>query len=60
MDSEKLAAMRLSGESILDEHCYFDNVDGKVVLHAMPNAVTVSDISSAISNVDDQHLSASS
>lgn len=51
MDSEKLAAMRLSGESILDEHCYFENVDGKVVLHAMQNAVTVGDIGSEIGDV---------
>jgi len=41
MDSEKLAAIRLSGENILEEHCTFDNTDGKVTLYAMPNSVTV-------------------
>ncbi|KAI0699809.1 kinesin-domain-containing protein [Cytidiella melzeri] len=40
LDSEKPAAIRLSGESIKEEHCYFDNNDGKVTLHAMPDAVT--------------------
>ena len=42
LDSEKPAAIRLSGESIGVEHCYFENNDGKVTLHAMPDAVTVS------------------
>jgi kinesin family protein 1 len=42
MDSDKPAAIRLSGESILDEHCYFEHKDGKVTLHTLPNAVTVS------------------
>ena len=41
LDSEKPAAIRLSGESIKEEHCYFENNDGKVTLHAMPDAVTV-------------------
>ncbi|KAI0786506.1 kinesin-domain-containing protein [Abortiporus biennis] len=40
LDSEKPAAIRLSGESIVEEHCYFENQDGKVTLHALPNAVT--------------------
>ncbi|TFK56261.1 kinesin-like protein [Heliocybe sulcata] len=40
MDSSKPAAIRLSGENILEEHCYFDNADGKVTLHGHPNAVT--------------------
>ncbi|OCH85030.1 kinesin-domain-containing protein [Obba rivulosa] len=40
LDSEKPAAIRLSGESIAEEHCYFENNDGKVTLYAMPNAVT--------------------
>ncbi|KAI0092485.1 kinesin-domain-containing protein [Irpex rosettiformis] len=40
LDSEKPAAIRLSGESIKEEHCYFENNDGKVTLHAMPDAVT--------------------
>ena len=42
LDSEKPAAIRLSGESIAEEHCYFENTDGKVTLHALPDAVTVS------------------
>ena len=41
LDSDKPAAIRLSGESIAEEHCYFENNDGKVTLHALPNAVTV-------------------
>ena len=40
MDSEKPAAIRLSGENIMEEHCYFQNDDGKVHLHAMPDSVT--------------------
>ncbi|EED79320.1 predicted protein [Postia placenta Mad-698-R] len=40
LDSEKPAAIRLSGESIAEEHCYFEHSDGKVTLHAMPDAVT--------------------
>ncbi|EIW62237.1 kinesin-domain-containing protein [Trametes versicolor FP-101664 SS1] len=40
LDSDKPAIIKLSGESINEEHCYFDNNDGKVTLHAMPNAVT--------------------
>lgn len=42
LDSEKPAAIRLSGESIKEEHCYFENNDGKVTLYALPDAVTVS------------------
>lgn len=41
LDSSKLSSVRLSGESILDEHCYFENMDGKVVLYAMPGSNTV-------------------
>ncbi|EPQ59721.1 kinesin-like protein [Gloeophyllum trabeum ATCC 11539] len=40
MDSAKPAAIRLSGENILEEHCYFENNDGKVTLHGLPDAVT--------------------
>jgi kinesin family member 1 len=42
LDSEKAAAIRLSGDNILEEHCYFENNDGKVTLHSMPDSVTVS------------------
>lgn len=41
VDSQKPVAIRLSGETILEEHCYFDNKDGKVVLYAMRDSVTV-------------------
>lgn len=41
MDSEKPAAIRLSGDKILEEHCYFDNTDGKVTLECMPDSITV-------------------
>ena len=41
LDSDKPAAIRLSGESIAEEHCYFENTDGKVMLYALPDAVTV-------------------
>ncbi|KAF9498237.1 kinesin-domain-containing protein [Pleurotus eryngii] len=41
LDSEKPAAIRLSGDNILEEHCYFENnSDGKVFLHSMPDSVT--------------------
>ncbi|KAI0346933.1 kinesin-domain-containing protein [Trametopsis cervina] len=40
LDSDKPAAIRLSGDSIKEDHCYFENNDGKVTLHAMPDAVT--------------------
>lgn len=41
LDSEKAAAIRLSGDNILEEHCYFENNDGKVVIHCLPDSVTV-------------------
>lgn len=41
MDSEKPAAIRLSGDNILEEHCYFENTDGKVIIQCLPNSVTV-------------------
>jgi len=44
MDSEKPAAIRLSGDKILEEHCHFDNVDGKVVIQCMPDSITVNDL----------------
>lgn len=40
LDSEKPATIRLSGDSITDEHCYFENSDGKVTLHTVGEAVT--------------------
>ena len=41
VDSQKPVAIRLSGETILEEHCYFDNQDGTVMLYALPDSVTV-------------------
>lgn len=44
MDNKEVqAAIRLSGSNILDEHCYFENVEGTVMLHSMPNSITVRD-----------------
>ncbi|KAI0052618.1 kinesin-like protein [Auriscalpium vulgare] len=40
LDSEKSAEIRLSGDSILEEHCYFENTDGKVTLHVISDGVT--------------------
>ncbi|KAF8495218.1 kinesin-like protein [Russula emetica] len=40
MDSEKAVHIRLSGDNILEEHCYLENTDGKVTLHALPDAIT--------------------
>ncbi|EEB92295.1 hypothetical protein MPER_09220, partial [Moniliophthora perniciosa FA553] len=40
MDSVKPAAIRLSGDNILEEHCFLENTDGKVLLHALPDSVT--------------------
>jgi len=47
LDSEKPAAIRLSGESILEEHCFFDNEIGVVTLTVTPSSRTVSHHSSA-------------
>ena len=46
VDSKKPVVIRLSGKTIREEHCYFDNKDGKVTLHAMPDSVTVRGIPS--------------
>ncbi|TDL29083.1 kinesin-domain-containing protein [Rickenella mellea] len=40
LDGNKSAAIRLTGDNILEEHCYFENNDGKVTLYSMPNSVT--------------------
>ena len=42
LDSERPAAIRLSGDKILEEHCHFENVDGKVVIQCLPESITVS------------------
>ncbi|KAH9894077.1 kinesin-domain-containing protein [Cubamyces lactineus] len=40
LDSDKPATIKLSGASIAEEHCWFENNDGKVTLHANADAVT--------------------
>ncbi|CAG7848173.1 Kinesin-like protein unc-104 AltName: Full=Protein immaculate connections; Short=DUnc104 [Serendipita indica DSM 11827] len=40
LDSNKPAAIRLSGENILEEHCYFDNENGVVTLQASSGSIT--------------------
>ncbi|KAG5643581.1 hypothetical protein DXG03_000634 [Asterophora parasitica] len=40
LDSEKPAAIRLSGDNILEEHCYLENTDGKVVIQCLPDSIT--------------------
>jgi kinesin family protein 1 len=40
LDSDKGAAIKLSGDNILEEHCIFDNVDNKVNLTSFANSVT--------------------
>ena len=42
LDSERPAAIRLSGDKILEEHCHFENVDGKVIIQCLPESITVS------------------
>lgn len=44
MDSEKPAAIRLSGDNILEEHCSFENNEGKVAIVSMPESITVSPV----------------
>jgi hypothetical protein len=40
--SETAADIRLSGDSILPEHCFFENSpEGKVVLHAIADSTTM-------------------
>lgn len=42
IDSETPADIRLSGDNILPEHCYFESAaDGKVTLHSVPNGTTM-------------------
>lgn len=50
LEGEKPCAIRLSGDSIGEEHCYFDNNDGKVTLLGMPNAVTVCFLTSSLTS----------
>ncbi|KAG6846115.1 hypothetical protein H0H93_015940, partial [Arthromyces matolae] len=41
LDSEKPAAIRLSGDNILEEHCHFDHADGRVTIQSLPDSITV-------------------
>ncbi|CAG8485825.1 15941_t:CDS:10, partial [Acaulospora colombiana] len=41
LESEEQTEIRLSGENILDEHCFFENIDGKVTLHPRPDCITM-------------------
>ncbi|KAG6830964.1 hypothetical protein H0H92_013676 [Tricholoma furcatifolium] len=40
LDSEKPATIRLSGDNIMEEHCHFDNLDGKVTIQCLPDSIT--------------------
>ncbi|KAJ3754572.1 kinesin-like protein [Lentinula raphanica] len=40
LDSDKPAAIRLSGDNILEEHCFFENTDGKVFIQSLPDSIT--------------------
>ncbi|KAF8516662.1 hypothetical protein JB92DRAFT_2243603 [Gautieria morchelliformis] len=40
LDSENPAGIPLTGDHILEEHCFFDNTDGEVTLSAQPNSTT--------------------
>ncbi|CAO1614618.1 unnamed protein product [Parajaminaea phylloscopi] len=41
IDSAAAVQIRLSGSKILSEHCRFENLDGVVTLHAMPDSMTM-------------------
>ena len=38
---EKPAIIRLSGNNIIEEHCFFDNIGGRVTLTASEGSITV-------------------
>ncbi|CAE6464038.1 unnamed protein product, partial [Rhizoctonia solani] len=40
-DSEKNLAIRLTGDNIKEEHCWFENNDGTVTLHGHPDSITL-------------------
>ncbi|CAJ0632034.1 4268_t:CDS:2 [Entrophospora sp. SA101] len=40
-EAEAPADIRLSGENIMDEHCYFENKDGSVTLHPCTDSLTM-------------------
>ncbi|CAB5354698.1 unnamed protein product [Rhizophagus irregularis] len=41
LESDTHSDIRLSGENIIDEHCYFENIDGVVTLHPHENSTTM-------------------
>lgn len=41
LDSDKDAQIRLSGENILPEHCYFENSEGTVTINASQDSMTM-------------------
>lgn len=41
LESEANVQIRLSGSKILPVHCRFENMDGNVTLHAMPDSMTM-------------------
>jgi kinesin family member 1 len=41
MDGDKPASIRLSGDKILEEHCYLDNDNGVVTIQAPAESLTV-------------------
>ncbi|CAG8664701.1 808_t:CDS:2, partial [Acaulospora morrowiae] len=41
LESDSQPEIRLSGENILNEHCYFENIDGKVTLYPSPDCITM-------------------
>ncbi|KAG8981948.1 kinesin-like protein Klp8 [Tulasnella sp. 425] len=41
MDSDKPAAIRLSGNNILEEHCWFEHSGTRVTLTAAPDSITL-------------------
>jgi len=51
MDSEKPAAIRLSGDNILEVHCAFENNEGKVTIVSMPQSITVSSAADPLNNI---------
>ncbi|KAG6873983.1 hypothetical protein C0995_007939 [Termitomyces sp. Mi166 len=59
LDSEKPAAIRLSGDNILEEHCYLDNTDGKVTIQCLPDSITVGSfsVSEVLERLKTLHLS---
>ncbi|QRV87289.1 kinesin motor domain protein [Ceratobasidium sp. AG-Ba] len=41
VDSSKAPTIRLTGDNIKEEHCWFENNDGVVTLHGTPDSITL-------------------